>query len=132
MTTEWKKRILTVPLSRDGRPVKELQGSFEESGQDQSASEHQREAEISRAASERTAAEVRARDKVIARRLATLEEASPPPLPEYSVGVDTDGGNVGGNVKRTREQPPARKGREGDSQPSYRVRVRGDTVGKGD
>jgi len=123
----WKRRVLTVPLIHgDGRPVKELQGSFEESGQEQSDEHHRRDAE------EKTAAEVRARDKVIARRLATLEEASPPPLPEWSAPVDTDGGNVGGNVKRTREQPPARKGREGDSQPSYRVRVRGDTVGKGD
>ena len=118
--SEWKKKRFTVPLSGSGIPR-----DLEEIPDEQSGEHHRRDAE------EKTAAEVRARDKVIARRLATLEEASPPPLPEWSAPVDTDGGNVGGNVKRTRE-PPARKGQEGDSQPSYRVRVRGDTVGKGD
>ena len=123
MTTEWKRRILTVPLSRDGRPVKELQDL--EPGQEQSDRDHRRDAE------EKTAAEVKALEdsnRALAQRVARLE-ADEIPLPEYSVGVSD--GDVGGNVPRTRE-PPARKGQEGDSQPSYRVRVRGDTVGKGD
>jgi len=95
--TGWKRRILVAAL--DGSvPVKELQGSFEESGQDQSASEHQREAEIARAASERTSAEVKAlalENAALARKVTRLEEASPPPLPEYSAPVNTEAGTVG-------------------------------------
>jgi hypothetical protein len=91
--TEWKKRILTVPLSRDGRPVKELQGDLDM----QSESEHQREAEIARAASERTSAEVKALEEqaaALARKVARLEAAETP-LPEYSAPVNTEAGTVG-------------------------------------
>jgi len=127
--SEWKKKRFTMPLfGGDGRPrdLMEVQDEHSES-------EHHREAEIARAASARTSAEVKALERenaALAKKVSRLEAAETP-LPEWSAPVDTDGGNVGGNVKRTRE-PPARKGQEGDSQPSYRVRVRGDTVGKGD
>ena len=124
--SEWKKKRFTMPLfGGDGRPrdLMEVQDEHSES-------EHHREAEIARTASaEKAVAAMKADAEVLAKRISQLEAAETP-LPEYSVGVSD--GDVGGNVKRTREQPPARKGREGDSQPSYRVRVRGGDVGKGD
>ena len=113
--TGWKRRILVAAL--DGSvPVKELQGSFEESGQEQSDEHHRRDAEEKA---------MEAKAAALARRVQQLEEASPPPLPEYSVGVSD--GDVGGNVKRTRE-PPARKG-EVPAPRGYHVKVTGDTVG---
>ena len=125
--TEWKKRILTVPLSRDGRPVKELQGDLDM----QSESEHQREAEIARAASERTSAEVKtleAEKEALKKRVARLEK-SETPLPEFMVGVDREGGDVGGNVKGRKEEPLARKDQVPAPQ-GYRVKITGDTIEK--
>jgi hypothetical protein len=124
--TEWKRRVLVAALN-GSVPVKELQGDLDM----QSESEHHREAEIARAASERTIAEVKAMEAkaaALARRVQQLEAAEVP-LPEYSVGVDVEGGDVGGNVPRTRE-PPARKGEV--PAPHYSVKVTGDTVGGGD
>jgi len=88
----WKRRILVAAL--DGSvPVKELQGSFEEPGQDQSDSDHRRDAEEK---AEREA-EVKALEEqaaALARKVARLEAAETP-LPEYSAPVNTEAGTVG-------------------------------------
>jgi len=122
--TGWKRRILVAAL--DGSvPVKELQGSFEEPGHEQSDSDHRRDAEEK---AEREA-EVKALERenaALAKKVSRLEEATTP-LPEFMVGVDVEGGDVGGNVPRTRE-PPARKG-EVPAPQGYRVKITGDTVG---
>jgi hypothetical protein len=115
---EWKRRILTVALNGDGRPVRELEPLDEQNGE-----HHRRDAE------EKTAAEVKAledRNKALARRLARLEEDQIP-LPEFMIGVDTEGGDVGGNVPLTKEESLARKDQVPDQE--YHVKVRGDTIG---
>jgi hypothetical protein len=126
--SEWKHKRFTVPLiNGDGRPR-----DLEEIPDEQSGEHHLQKREAERAASTRTASEVKALEdsnKALARRLARLEEDQIP-LPEYMVGVDTEGGDVGGNVKATKEEPPTQKDRIPHQE--YHVKVRGDTVGGGD
>ena len=98
MTTEWKRRILTVPLSGSGIPRDFEEIPDEWSGEHRRReSEHQREAEIARAASERTIAEVKAMEAkaaALARRVQQLEAAETP-LPHFSAPVNTEAGTVG-------------------------------------